>query len=144
MSSTPTIPPGGPPIPPFWSDDEDWIVVIEFLPRHDPEDRARATESIGYMLAYAHLTDTRMLALLGDADAYELLFSFSSSENKLQFLRLLRSNEVTDCEDEMIMVPHQKEIDAAQPLFQVLPADVFQQVTLTATALIGGQTGMTH
>jgi len=96
------------------------------------------------MLAYSQMTDTRMLALLGDpaADAYELLFSFNSSDNKAEFLRLLRSNEATDCEDEMILVPIQKEIDDAQPLFKVLPRDVFDQATLIAATLIGGQTGM--
>jgi len=41
-----------------------------------------------------------MLALVGDpkADAYELLFSFSSPSNKAEFLRLLRSNDETRCE----------------------------------------------
>jgi hypothetical protein len=90
------------------------------------------------------VTDTRMLALLGapEADAYELLFSFSSSENKAKFLGLLRSNEATDCEDEMILVPIQKEIDDAQPLFKVLLRDVFDQATLIAATLAGGQTGV--
>jgi len=96
------------------------------------------------MLAYAQMTDTRVLALVGDpeADAYELLFSFNSPDNKEEFLRLLKSNEITDCEDEMILVPIQKEIDVAQPVSRVLPKDVFQQVTLIAAALISGQTGM--
>jgi hypothetical protein len=43
----------------------------------------------------ANLTNTRSLALLGDPDAsaYELLFSFSSPEEKTEFLDLIRSNE---------------------------------------------------
>jgi hypothetical protein len=144
MSSAPVNPPSGPVIPPFWRNENDWIVLIEFLPQHDAEDRAQATERIGYMLAYAQMSDTRMLALLGDpeADAYELLFSFNSPDNKAEFLRLLRSNEATNCEDEMILVPIQKEIDDAQPLFKVLPRDVFHQATLIAATLTGGQTGM--
>jgi hypothetical protein len=62
MSSAPINPPSGPVIPPFWRNESDWIVLIEFLPHHDAEDRAEAAERIGYMLAYAQMTDTRMLA----------------------------------------------------------------------------------
>ncbi len=80
---------------------------MEFLPRHDAEDRAVVTEAIGHMLAYAQMTDTRMVALLGDpeADAYELLFSFNSPKNKAKFLRLLRTSEVTSTEGELILIP---------------------------------------
>ena len=142
MSNTPTTPPGSsPPVPPFWSGEDDWIVLIEFLHRDDEEDRARATEAIGHMLAFAQMTDTRMLALVGDpeADAYELLFSFSSPVNKAEFLRLLHSNDATDCEDDEILIPPQAEIEAAQPIARVLPADVMRQVTVIATMLFGGE-----
>jgi hypothetical protein len=46
--------------------------------------------SSGILFGYAQLTNTRSLALVGDpeANAYELLFSFSSSEEKDQFLEL--------------------------------------------------------
>jgi hypothetical protein len=145
MSSVPTNPPGDlPPIPPYWDDENDWIVLIEFLPKDDVEDRTEAAERIGYMLAYAQMTDTRMLALLGDsqADAYELLFSFNSAENKAEFLRLLNSNELSACDDEFIHIPPQDEIDAAQPIAKVLPEDVVQRVTLIATMLMGGQSGI--
>jgi hypothetical protein len=137
MSNTPTIPPSESPMPPFWRNEEDWIVVIEFLRRDDDEDRARGTEAIGYMFAFAQMTDTRMLALVGDpeADAYELLFSFSSPANKAEFLRLFQSNDETRCEDDMILVPRQDEIEAAQPIARVLPADVMRQVTVIATML---------
>jgi hypothetical protein len=122
MSSVPTNPPGDlPPIPPYWNDENDWIVIIEFLPKDHVEDRTEAAERIGYMLAYAQMTDTRMLALLGDpqADAYELLFSFNSAENKTEFLRLLNSNELSAYDDKLIQVPPQDEIDAAQLLCQL-------------------------
>ena len=128
---------------PFWRNEEDWLVVIEFLRRDDEEDRARGTEAIGYMFAFAQTTDTRMLALVGDpqADAYELLFSFSSSANKAEFLRLLQSNEETRCDDDMILVPRQDEIDAAQPIARVLPADVMRKVTVIAAMLSEGEPG---
>jgi len=115
--------------------EEDWIVVIEFLRRDDHEDFARGTEAIGYMFAFAKITDTRMLALVGDSktNAYELLFSFSGPANRAEFLRLLQSHEETRCEENMIMVPRQDEIEAAQPIARVLPADVMRQVTVIAT-----------
>ena len=130
-------------MPPFWHNEEDWLVVIEFLSRDDEEDRARGTEAIGYMFAFAQMTDTRMLALVGDpqADAYELLFSFSSPANKAEFLRLFQSNEETRCEDDMILVPRQDEIDAAQPIALVLPADVMREVTVIAAMLSEGEPG---
>jgi hypothetical protein len=130
-------------MPPFWRNEEDWLVVIEFLRRDDEEDRACGTEAIGYMFAFAQMTDTRMLALVGDpqADAYELLFSFSSPANKAEFLRLFQANEETRCEDDMILVPRQDEIDAAQPIALVLPADVMREVTVIAAMLSEGEPG---
>jgi hypothetical protein len=64
------------------------------LPSDDLEDRPYSAGIIGYLFGYAHLTNTRTLALLGDPDAsaYELPFSFSTSEEKNQFLDLVRSN----------------------------------------------------
>jgi len=142
MSRVPTNPPPGdlPPIPAYWKDENDWIVLLVFLPRDDAEDRTRTAEAIGYMMAYAQMTDTRMLALVGDpnADAYELLFSFNSSENKAQFIHLLMSNEETRCEDFEIMIPPQEEIDAAQPIARVLPEGVMERVTIIATMLMSG------
>ena len=50
---------------------------------------------VGYLFGCAHLTNTRSLTLLGDADAdaYEILFSFASPAEKRQFLDLIRANE---------------------------------------------------
>jgi hypothetical protein len=141
MGSAPNIPPGGTPLaPPYWRDEEDWIVLIEFLVDYDKEDRARAAESIGYMLGYAQMTNTRMLALVGSAkdNVYELLFSFDSSEHKAEFLRLLQSNDATRIEEEEILVPHRDEIDAAQPIGRVLPQDVLPHVLSIAAMLSGG------
>ena len=128
------------PIPSHWHEESDWIVLIEFLRMHDAEDRERGTEAIGCMFAYAQMTDTRMLALVGDPkeDAYELLFSFSSPANKAEFLRLLQSNDATACEEFEILVPAPSEIEAAQPIARVLPADVMRQVTVIACMLFGG------
>jgi hypothetical protein len=77
-----------------WQDETDWLCTVEFLPTDDPEARIFASDIIGYLFGYAHLTNTRSLALVGDSDAnaYLLLFSFSSSKEKKQFLELVRSN----------------------------------------------------
>ncbi len=122
----------------LWQHETDWLVLIEFLRRDNAEDCARGVEAIGYLFAYAHRTNTRMLALVGDAeaDAYELLFSFNSAANKAKFLRLLQSTEATTCEDSEILVPHPSEIAAAQPIANVLPEDVLQQVLGVAAMLL--------
>ncbi|MGA8939279.1 MAG: hypothetical protein WB439_08945 [Acidobacteriaceae bacterium] len=141
MEGTPNNPPANmPPMRPFWRSEKDWICVIEFLRSDDPEDRARGAESIGYLFGYAQMTDTRMLALVGSKrdEVYELLFSFNSAENKAEFLRLMQSNDATACEEDQIVVPRQEEIEAAQPIASVLPADVMRQVTLVAATLSGG------
>jgi hypothetical protein len=80
---------------PYWDDKKDWLCTVEFLPRDDPEARSFSAEIIGYLFGYAHLTNARSLALLGDPDAnaYELLFSFSSPQEKQQFLDLVRYND---------------------------------------------------
>jgi hypothetical protein len=65
---------------PYWQDEKDWLCIVEFLPPDDPEARLFAADIIGCLCGYAHLTNTRLLALLGDPDVstYELLFSFAS------------------------------------------------------------------
>jgi hypothetical protein len=80
---------------PYWQDEKDWLCIVEFLPTDDPEARLFAAEIIGYLVGYANLTNTRSLALLGDPDAsaYELLFSFSFTGEKNEFLHMVRSNE---------------------------------------------------
>jgi hypothetical protein len=73
----------------------DLLCTVEFISEGDEEARLFATEIIGHLFGYAQATNTRALALVGDADAnaYELLFSFASSEDKEQFLHLVRTNE---------------------------------------------------
>src|ERR1700747_3029618 len=82
-------------IEPYWQNEDDWLCTIEFLPGDDPEGRLFGADIVAYLFGYAQLTNTRVLALVGDpnAGAYELLFSFSSAEEKNKFLSLVRSNE---------------------------------------------------
>src|ERR1700723_563757 len=118
-----------------------WLCIVEFLPTDDPEARLFAADIIGYLVGYANLTNTRSLALLGDPDAsaYELLFSFSSPEEKNEFLNLVRSNE--DMGNEYIIEltpPTTEEIRNARPLAAVLPEDVMTHATLVATTIFAG------
>ena len=61
-------------------------------PGDNPEGRAFGANIVGYLFGHAQLTNTRVLALVGDPDAraYELL---SYSAEKKAFLNLVRSNE---------------------------------------------------
>lgn len=127
-------------IEPYWIDEPDWLCTIEFLPIDDEGSRAVGAEAVGYLFGYAQLTDTRMLALIGDPDAqgYELLFSFASPEHRAAFLDLVHSQEYFACshkEDEQFGVPTADEIRAARPLAMVLPEDVMRHATLIATSL---------
>ena len=123
---------------PYWQDEKDWLCIVEFLPTNDPEARLFAADIIGYLVGYANLTNTRSLALLGDPDAsaYELLFSFSSPEEKNEFLNLVRSNEDmgTDYITELTR-PTTEEIRNARPLATVLPDDALTHAMLIAMTL---------
>ena len=128
-------------IGPYWRDEDDWLSTIEFLPGDDPEGRLFGADIVGYLVGYAQLTNTRVLALLGDPDtsAYELLFSFSSTEEKNEFLNLVRSNE--DMGNDYITEltpPTTKEIRNARPLATVLPQDALTHAMLIAATLCAG------
>jgi hypothetical protein len=123
---------------PYWQDEKDWLCIVEFLLTDNPEARHFAADIIGYLVGYANLTNTRSLALLGDPDAcaYELLFSFSSPEEKNEFLNLVRSNE--DMGNDYITEltpPTTEEIRNARPLATVLPHDALTHAMLIAVTL---------
>ncbi len=129
-------------IEPYWLDEKDWLCTIEFLSTEDSGTRAWDAEDIGYLLGYAWLTDTRVLALVGDPDAevYEILFSFSSPAGKQRFFDLVRANEDmgNSYVEEEFIVPVASEIQDARPLAMVLPNDVVQQATFIAAMLVAG------
>src|SRR5215470_1068594 len=121
--------------------EDDWLCTLQFLPSNDPEQRSFDTDDLGHLLGYALLTDTRVLALLGDpaAEAYQILFSFCSCELKKRFLELIRADEnmgTAYIQDEF-SIPTVDEIRKALPLSMVLPTDVVQEVTLIATTFFG-------
>jgi hypothetical protein len=112
------------------------------LPADDSEARLFATDIIGDLIGYAHLTNTRSLAFLGDLDAsaHELFFSFASPNEKDQFLDLVRSNEDlgSDYIENDSSSPTSEEIRDARPLATVLPRDVVTHAALIATTLLLG------
>jgi hypothetical protein len=125
---------------PYWQHEDDWLCMLEFLPG-DLEGRLFGADIVGYLFGYAQLTNTRVLALVGDpgASAYELLFSFSSPAEKKEFLYLVRSND--DMGDDYISEltpPTGEEIRNARPLVAVLPPDVLAQAMLIAAAVCAG------
>ena len=124
---------------PYWINEPDWLCAWEFLNDEDPEGRDLAADTIGYLLGYAHLTNTRSLALIGDPDemAYEILFSFSSSTEKERFLNLIRSNDQLGNEyiENDLIQPVKDEIRIAQPLAKVLPQTALTRAILVATAV---------
>jgi hypothetical protein len=81
-----------------------------------------------------HICPTRAVwrfSVIPDARTCELLFSFSTPEEKDQFLDMVRSNE--DLGDDYIendfMSPTAEEIRNARPLAAVLPQDVMTHAT---------------
>ena len=125
-------------IEPYWQDEDDWLCTIEFLPGDDPEGRLFGAEIVGHLFGYAQLTNTRVLALIGDPDAsaYELLFSFSSPAEKKEFLNLVRPNE--DMGNDYVVEftpPTAEEIRNARPPATVLPHDALTHAMLIAAAL---------
>jgi hypothetical protein len=115
-----------------------WLCTVEFLPADDPRLEPTA-DIVGCLFASAHLTTTRSLALLGDADAYayEILFSFASPEEKRQFLDLIRANEDlgNDYSENDFMLPTNEEIRNPRPLQTILPEDVLIRAVLIATSI---------
>jgi hypothetical protein len=129
-------------IGPYWQDENDWLCTIEFLPGDDPEGRLFGADIVGYLVGYAQLTNTPVLALIGDPDAsaYELLFSFSSPEEKSEFLNLVRSNgEMGDEYISELTPPTTEEIRDARPLATVLPHDALTHAMLIAVTLCAGK-----
>jgi hypothetical protein len=124
---------------PLWINEPDWLCAVEFLNDEDPEGRDLAADTIGYLIGYAHLTNTRSLALIGDPleMAYEILFSFSSPTEKEKFLGLIRSNDDLGNEyiDNDLLQPVKDEIRIARPLAAVLPKAALTRALLVAATV---------
>ena len=130
---------------PFWINEPDWLCAVEFLNDEDTEGRDLAAETIGYLWGYARLTNTRSLALLGDpsAEAYEILFSFSTPDEKARFLEMVRSNDDlgSDYIDTDLLRPTLDEIREALPIATVLPQEALVRASLVAATICSGSPG---
>jgi hypothetical protein len=130
---------------PFWINEPDWLCAVEFLNDEDTEERNLAADTVGYLLGYARLTNTRSLALLGDpsTQAYEILFSFSTSEDKARFLEMVRSNDDLGNHyiDTDLLRPTLDEIREARPIATVLPREALARASLVAASVCIGSSG---
>jgi hypothetical protein len=110
---------------PYWLDETDWLVSLCMLPGNEEEDdNLRELNWIGRLFGFAQFTNTRVLALVGDPDvpAYEILFSFDTSEHRREFLELVRKDGYADPDEEAtFMVPTADEIRDARPIGLVFP-----------------------
>jgi hypothetical protein len=130
---------------PLWINETNWLCAVEFLNYEDTEGRDLAAETIGYLWGYARLTNTRSLALLGDpaAEAYEILFSFSTPDEKARFLEMVRSNDDLGNHyiDTDLLRPTLDEIREARPIATVLPQEALVRASLIAAAVCSGSSG---
>ena len=74
---------------PLWINEPDWLCAVEFLNDADQESRDLAADTIGYLLGYSQLTNTRSLALIGDPESdgirdFVFIF-FSGREGEIPF-----------------------------------------------------------
>jgi len=128
---------------PFWLDEKDWLVTLAMVDLKDEKDKVECAQVIGYLVAYAFLTNTRYLAVVGDPRmvTYELLFSFDTPEDKGRFLQLVNGNEITRMEPFEWMVPSRGEISRAKPIGLVIPEDIMELAILIAASVIHGDVG---
>src|SRR4051794_14818990 len=107
---------------PYWLDEKDWLVTICPMPKD--EDNLEELNWIGRIFGFAQLTNTRMLALVGDpvTPTYEILLSFDDQENRKIFLAFVDHDGYADSSEEgMFMVPAHEEIREARPIALVFP-----------------------
>ena len=121
---------------PYWLDEKDWLVEVIMLPKD--EDVSPDLEYIGKLLAFSLITNTRMIAQIGDPNedfpAYELWFSFTTPENKQRFLELVRQDGYADPDEPTTLKepPVFEDLPPLRPLSYVLPKDAMEQVTNVA------------
>jgi len=119
---------------PYWLDEKDWLVEVITLPK-DEDHHSADLDYVGKLLAFSLITNTRMIAQIGDPNedcpAYELWFSFNSPENKQRFLDLVRQDGYADPDEEMTLKepPVLDDLPHLRPLSYVFPKDTMEQIT---------------
>jgi hypothetical protein len=118
---------------PYWLDEKDWLVEVIMLPKD--EDLSTDLEYMGKLLAFSLITNTQMIAQIGNANedipAYELWFSFTSAGNKQRFLDLVRQDGYADPDEPTTLKepPVLEDLPHLRPLSYVFPKDVMEQIT---------------
>ena len=113
---------------PYWLDEKNWLVEIIMLPKD--EDLSADLKYMGKLLAFSLITNTRMIAQIGNANedipAYELWFSFTSPGNKQRFLDLVRQDGYADPDEPTTLKepPVLEDLPHLRPLSYVFPKDV--------------------
>jgi hypothetical protein len=129
---------------PYWLDEKDWLVDDIRLPKD--EDRSADLDYMGKLLAFSLITNTRMIAQIGDPNeeypAYELWFSFTNPENERRFLDLVRKDGYADPDEAMTLKepPALDDLPHLRPLSYVFPKETMEQITniaLTVQMLLG-------
>ena len=113
---------------PFWMDEPDWLCAVEFLNDEDPEGRdlAAVFNRLPTRLCTSHEHSVVSAPRRSASEmAYEILFSFSSPEQKTRFMDLVRSNDDLGNEyiDNDLLQPVKDEIREARPIATVLPQE---------------------
>lgn len=108
---------------------------VMMLLREAPNGHTDNLIEAGFMLAFARLTRTEMLAVSVNPDegCYLILLRFGSQQdNKDEFLHLLRADEITAKLHNQICAPLESEIRRAQPLEEALSVEVLSRIILVA------------
>jgi hypothetical protein len=90
---------------------------------------------MGKLLAFSLITNTQMIAKIGDPNedipAYELWFSFTSPENKQRFLDLVRQDGYADPDEPTTLKepPVLEDLPHLRPLSYVFPKHIVEHIT---------------
>lgn len=114
--------------------EDDWLSTLVHFPPECPEEHAEEAETLGHLLGYADITNTRCLALMGDQEAgvYEILFSFDSAESKAEFMKFVAADLGQDFIQNRLSVPCASEIASSRPVSSVIPPAALVHANLVA------------
>jgi hypothetical protein len=97
-------------------EEREWLSIVNYIVLDDGEGHDFEAEALGYFWGFARATGCMLLAVEADANThdYHLLVSFSTEEQKRQFLDLAAANELTELADDILGLPLETEIRHAR------------------------------
>jgi hypothetical protein len=133
-------------LPPLWDNERNW--VTENVPLstdiEEEQDNLVTIEWIGRLLAFAELTNTRMLAMPSRDDDciewYELWFSFDNKEHRQEFLRLVKDDGYADPDEAESFKPPVggfEQLRNLRPLSDVFDPDYSSLIRASAAITMG-------